>query len=86
MSHQVTTVARRAPTRSRIASASAATTGRVYASYERGRPDRPLPRGSNVTTRACRDRYGTCSFQQRECTISHVGISSTVRGPSPYTS
>ena len=49
----------------------------------RGRSDFPLPRGSNVTTRQWRAKYGICIFQYREWTIDHVGTSRIVGSPSP---
>ncbi len=39
-----------------------------------------------MTTRWCRARNGTWAFQNREWMIDQVGISSTVVGPSPWTS
>ena len=44
---------------------------RVRLAASSGRSERPLPRGSNVTTRKWRERYGICAFQRRECEIGH---------------
>jgi len=63
--------------------ASAANSLGSYASGICGRSDLPLPRPSNVTTRACRDRYGICIFQKREWMIDQVGRSRIVGSPSP---
>ena len=49
-------------------------------------PSARCPRRSNVTTRACRARYGIWAFQAREWTISQVGSSRMVGSPVPYTS
>jgi hypothetical protein len=58
----------------------------VYASAEPGRSARPFPRPSTVITPKCRDRYGTCAFHCRMCTIAQE-VSSTIAGsPVPYTS
>jgi len=51
-----------------------------------GRSDRPFPRPSKVTTRWCRARNGTWSFQHREWEIDQGGSSSTVLDPVPVTS
>ena len=47
----------------------------------RGRSERPFPRRSNVTTRACRAKYGIWAFQAREWVISQVGNSRMVGSP-----
>ena len=74
------------PVASITASVSAANSASRYAATPLGRSERPLPRPSNVTTRAWRARYGTCAFQWREWMIDQVGSSSTVGSPLPNTS
>lgn len=74
------------PVSSMTARASAANSASAYAPRPFGRSERPLPRGSNVTARKCRAKYGTCAFHTRECTRVHVGRKSTVGSPSPWTS
>ena len=51
-----------------------------------GRSDRPLPRGSMVTTVNDRARYGTWAFQAREFTIGSVGAKTSAGSPWPNTS
>ena len=77
-SDRPTTTAHSTPTASITAIASSANSGIVYAAPSGGLSLRPLPRPSNVTTRKCRLRYGTCAFQCREWTIDHVGNSTSV--------
>ena len=81
-----TTTASATPAASSTASASCAVRRGPYSSALSGRSDRPLPRGSKVTTRKWRARYGTCSFQKREWLIAHGGSSRMVWSPSPKTS
>ncbi len=54
-----------------------------YAAVSLGRSDRPLPRGSIVTTRKWRARKGTCAFHTRLCTITSTGVNRMVMSPSP---
>ena len=61
-----TTTARSVAVASSTASASPANSASAYCRGRRGRSDRPLPRGSNATTRKCRARYGIWAFQTRE--------------------
>ena len=51
-----TRTARSTPAASMTATVSAAYSSFVYAAAPAGRPDLPLPRPSNVTTRKCRAR------------------------------
>ena len=66
--------------------ASAANSLSAYASGSIGRSERPLPRPSNVITRQCRARYGTCIFHCRECMSDQVGSNRIVGSPAPNTS
>ena len=50
----------------------------VWSSTAAGRPDRPLPRPSNVTTRYRRARSGSSAFQIRECVIGDGATRSSV--------
>ena len=81
-----TTTARSVAVASITASVSAANSRIAYASAPCGRSERPFPRPSNVTTRQCRAKYGICSFQCREWMSAHVGSSTIVGSPEPYTS
>ena len=85
-SHHATTTARLTPAASSAATASPAYSRRAYSAPVRGRSERPLPRGSNVTTVPCRARYGIWHFQERECTISQVGSRRNAGDPPPYRS
>jgi hypothetical protein len=58
-----TNTARSVAVASITASASAANSSSRYASARGGRPERPFPRPSKVSTRQCRARYGICIFQ-----------------------
>jgi hypothetical protein len=71
------------PLASITASVSRAYSVSANAAGSSERSERPLPRGSNTTTRKWRAKYGTCAFQTRECTIAHGGTNTTVGSPSP---
>lgn len=86
LEHRPTRRALSTPTASITASVSAAKRSSRYISGSSLRSERPLPLGSIVTTRAYREKYGTCAFQARACTIGSIGAKTIVRGPSPYTS
>ena len=83
---QPTMYALSVPVASSTATASAANSVSLYAAGPVGLSDRPLPRPSKVMTRQWRERYGICSFQQREWTMDHVGSKRMVGVPVPYTS
>jgi hypothetical protein len=83
---RATTTARSVPVASSTANAYATWAAWSYASGASGRSERPLPGPSNVTTRWCRARYGTCIFQNRLWMIVHVGSSRIVGMPLPWIS
>ena len=74
-----------APTWSSTAQTSSRRCWVVICSGPVGRSDRPLPRGSTVTTRKCRARNATWAFQARACTMVSGMTRQTVTSPSPYT-
>ena len=82
----VTTTACWVPVASSTATMSATFAARVWSSIAVGRPDRPLPRPSKVTTRLCRARCGSSVFQIWACVIGDGGTSRTVGDPDPCTS
>ena len=84
--HSPTSRAFSTPTASITATVSSARCVNAICAGSWVRSERPLPRGSIATTRAYRDRYGICPFQNRECTIGSIGAKTTVRSPEPYTS
>jgi hypothetical protein len=63
---RLTRNARSTPFASITASASFTNSSSVYARSPAGRSDLPLPRGSKVSTRERRAKFGICAFQQRE--------------------
>jgi len=78
--------ARSTPAASMTAMVSATSSVSAYEAPDRGRSERPLPRGSTVITRYSRARYGTWAFQAREWTRGSIGTKTRDGPPEPNTS